>query len=129
MHISNMNGTMQSMRCEKMGGLLVAEISDILRTRVKDPRLGFVTITDVVMTKDLRIARVYFSVLGNEAERTNTVKALESARTFIQSEIGSRVRLRFLPELRFFLDTSLEYGARIESLIAKIHSSEKSNNT
>lgn len=124
-----MNGTMQSMRCEKMGGLLVAEISDILRTRVKDPRLGFVTITDVVMTKDLRIARVYFSVLGNEAERTNTVKALESARTFIQSEIGSRVRLRFLPELRFFLDTSLEYGARIESLIAKIHSSEKSNNT
>ncbi len=120
---------MRSMRREKLGDLLIAEISDILLTRVKDPRLGFVTITDVEMTKDLRIAKVYFSVLGNETERANSIKALESARTFIQSEIGSRIRLRFLPELRFFLDTSLEYGARIESLIAQLHSREKSNDT
>lgn len=115
------------MRREKMGDLLIAEISDILRTRVKDPRLGFVTITDVVMTKDLRIAKVYFSVLGNETERSNSIKALDSAKFFIQSEVGSRIRMRFLPEIRFYLDTSWEYGARIDSLLSKIQSHDPMN--
>jgi ribosome-binding factor A len=112
---------MQSIRREKVADLLVAEISDILRTRVKDPRLGFVTITDVELTKDLRIAKVFFSVLGSETERAESIKALESARAFIQLEVGSRIRLKFLPQLLFRLDTSIEYGARIETLIAQIH--------
>lgn len=117
---------MRTMRPERLGKLLVEEISDILRTRVKDPRVGFVTITGVVMTPDLRIAKVYFSVLGNEEERSKSIQALESARTFIQSEVGSRIRLRFNPELHFHQDTSLEYGARIESLLARIHAQDRS---
>jgi ribosome-binding factor A len=118
---------MQTLRREKVAELLIAEISDILRTRVKDPRLGFITITGVVMTSDLRIAKVYFSVLGDETQKANTVTALESARTFIQSEVGSRIRLRFLPELRFYPDKSWEYGMRIESLIHQLHANDKPN--
>jgi ribosome-binding factor A len=104
--------------------MLIAEISDILHTRVKDPRLGFVTITDVEMTKDLRIAKVFFSVLGSETGRVDSIKALESAKAFIQAEVGSRIRMKFLPKLIFRLDTSLEYGARIETLIMQIHKGE-----
>ena len=118
---------MQSIRREKVADMLVAEISDILRTRVKDPRLGFVTITDVEMTKDLRIAKVFFSVLGNEAQRADSIKGLESAKLFIQSEVGSRIRIKFLPQLIFRLDTSIEYGARIETLITRIHQNENLN--
>jgi ribosome-binding factor A len=118
---------MQSVRREKVADMLVAEISDILRTRVKDPRLGFVTITDVEMTKDLRIAKVFFSVLGSEIQRADSIKALESAKSFIQIEVGSRIRLKFLPQLIFRLDTSIEYGARIETLITQIHKNENSH--
>ncbi len=112
---------MTSFRSQRVGDLLKADISDILRTRIKDPRIGFITVTDVVMTPDLRMAKVYVSVLGDDNQRKNTLRGLESARTFIQNELGPRLSLRFMPELRFYIDTSLEYGARIETLINQIH--------
>jgi len=112
------------MRHEKLSDALVREISGILHTRVKDPRIGFITITDAEVTKDLRIAKVYYSVLGSEREQTDTIRALESAKTFIQSEIGSRIRLKFLPMLIFKLDKSMEYGARIDALIEQLHAGD-----
>lgn len=113
-------------RSQKVAGLLKAEISNIIRTRIKDPLIGFVTITDVVLSDDLRIAKVYFSVLGEESQKENSLKGLERARTFIQNELGSRVRLRYLPILRFYLDESWTYGSNIDRILHKLQLDESS---
>jgi len=112
---------MGSKRANKVSGLLKMEISDIIRTRLKDPRVGFVTITDVVLSDDLRNARVYVSVLGDETQRDNTLEGLEHACPFIQNELGSRLRLRYLPHLRFYYDASFEYGANIDRILDSLH--------
>ncbi len=104
-------------RSRRVAELLKSEISDIIQRRIKDPLVGFVTITDVVLSDDLKIAKVYFSVLENESKKTDSLKGLERARTFIQNELGQRVRLRYLPVLRFYLDESWSYGARIDRII------------
>lgn len=113
-------------RSQKVACLLKAEISNIIRTRIKDPLVGFVTITDVILSDDLRIAKVYFSVLGEEPQKENSLKGLERARTFIQNELGSRVRLRYLPILRFYLDESWTYGSNIDRILHKLQLDESS---
>ena len=113
-------------RSLRIAGLIKSEISDIIHTRIKDPLIGFVTITDVILSDDLKIAKVYFSVLGNESEKNNSLKGLERARTFIQNELGSRVRLRYLPVLRFFFDESWSYGDRIDRIIRSLQHDESS---
>jgi ribosome-binding factor A len=113
-------------RSQKVACLLKEEISSIIRTRIKDPLVGFVTITDVVLSDDLRIAKVYFSVLGEESQKENSLKGLERARTFIQNELGSRVRLRYLPILRFYLDESWTYGSNIDRILHKLQLDESS---
>ena len=113
-------------RSQKVACLLKEEISSIIRTRIKDPLVGFVTITDVVLSEDLRIAKVYFSVLGEESQKENSLKGLERARTFIQNELGSRVRLRYLPILRFYLDESWTYGSNIDRILHKLQLDESS---
>ncbi len=110
-------------RSERVGDLLREEIADIIMRRVKDPRIGFVTVTSVRVTDDLRIARVYISVLKKE-ERQQTLAALTSARGFIRSELGKRVRMKILPRLEFFEDESIEYGARIDALLKRIKDEE-----
>jgi len=109
----------------KIAGLLKAEISSILQTKIKDPRIGFVTITDVVLSSDLRIAKVYFSVLGNEEHVQKSLQGLEKAGPFIQNELASRVRLRFLPLLRFYFDGSYAYGERIDRILQDLHTGEQ----
>ncbi len=108
-------------RAVKVAGLLKEELSSILRSDVKDPRLGFVTITEVILSDDLRNARVYVSVLGDEKQKKASLKTLEQACAFIQSELGTRVRLKFLPRLKFFLDETWEQGVRIERIIDELH--------
>ena len=104
-------------RQEKLGELFAAELSDLLRTRVKDPRVGFASITHVEVSGDYRHAKIYVSVMGSEEERANTIKALKHATGFLRHELASRVVLRYMPELVFKLDTSIEQGSRILELI------------
>jgi ribosome-binding factor A len=103
-----------SYRLEKVNTQIQREISDILFRRVKDPRVGFVTVTGVKVSKDYDVALVYVSVFGEPGERDATWKGLEKARSFIRSELGKRIRLRKTPEIVFRLDDSLERGARID---------------
>ena len=104
-------------RQEKLGELFAAELSDLLRTRVKDPRVGFASITHVEVSGDYRHAKIYVSVMGSEEERADTIKALKHATGFLRHELASRVTLRYMPEIVFKLDTSIEKGSHILELI------------
>ncbi|WP_027408729.1 30S ribosome-binding factor RbfA [Anoxybacteroides tepidamans] len=115
-----------SLRATRIGEQMKKELSDIIGRKLKDPRIGFVTVTDVRVTGDLQQAKVYITVLGDEEQRQNTLKGLAKAKGFIRSEIGQRIRLRKTPEIYFEIDESIDYGNRIESLIRKI-SQENSN--
>ena len=105
-------------RSERVSDQIKEEIADILMRKIKDPRIGFVTVTDVELADDLRNAKVFVSVLG--AERSATLKGLESASEFIRSELGRRLRLKFIPELLFRYDDSAERGAHIMELLNEV---------
>jgi ribosome-binding factor A len=107
-------------RQEKLGELIAIELSDLLRTRVKDPRVGFASITHVQVSGDLRHAKVFVSVMGSEKEQAATIQALKHATGFLRSELAGRITIRYMPELTFKLDTSIEQGARIIELIRAI---------
>lgn len=106
-------------RSERVADLVRAEISRLLLLEAHDPLLRTITVTDVLMPADLRSARIYFSVLGGDAERDDARAALDRASSFLRREVGRRCALRFVPELHFFPDLSLERGARIEELLAE----------
>ena len=112
-------------RQERLGELIAAELSDLLRTRVKDPRVGFASITHVEVSGDLRHAKVFVSVMGNAEEQAETMKALKHASGFLRHELATRIVLRYMPELVFKLDTSIEEGARILALIQQIEQEEQ----
>lgn len=116
---------MSNMRAERVGEQMKKEIMDIVNNKVKDPRVGFITITDVELTNDLSQGKVYLTVLGNQKEVDNTFKALEKAKGFIKSELGLRMRLRIIPELSFEYDESIEYGNKIERMIQDLHKQDK----
>jgi len=96
------------------------EASVIIHDKVKDPRLGFVTITSVEVTRDLRFAKIFFSVLGNDEAYRNTKQALDSSLGFVRSLIAKRLNLRFAPEIAFYEDRSTEYSVRIEEVLNEI---------
>jgi len=100
-----------------------AEISEILLRELKDPRIGFVTITKVAVSDDLRAAKVYYSVFGGEQEKEVSYQGLESAKGYIKRELGSRMRLKYMPEITFLFDDSLEYGEHIEDLLRAVKGS------
>ena len=87
--------------------------------KVKDPRLGFVTVTGAKITEDLKIATIYISILKEE-EKETTLEMLNSAKGFIRAELAKRLRMKFIPSLTFRIDESLEYGVRIEKLLREI---------
>ena len=105
-------------RAERVSDQMKQEIADILMRKIKDPRIGFVTVTDVEVADDLRNAKVFVSVYG--AEKATTLKGLESASAFIRSELGKRMRMKFIPELLFRYDDSVERGAHINELLHEI---------
>ncbi|MBM7586876.1 ribosome-binding factor A [Bacillus pakistanensis] len=114
-----------SHRANRVGEQMKKELSDIIGRKIKDPRIGFVTVTDVQVSGDLQQAKVYITVLGDEEQRENTLKGLAKAKGFIRSEIGGRVRLRKTPEIIFEFDESINYGNRIESIIKKIQDEDE----
>ena len=110
-----------SLRSNRVGEQMKKELSEIISRKIKDPRVGFVTVTDVAVTGDLQQATVYITSLGNERERAETLKALEKAAGFMRGEIGSRIRLRRTPELFFEFDSAIEYGNKIDALLRGLH--------
>ncbi|HOB41755.1 MAG TPA: 30S ribosome-binding factor RbfA [Bacillota bacterium] len=113
---------MSSYRPDRVKAAIRQEVSNILQRDLKDPRLGFATVTDVDISGDLQHVKIYVSILGEEESRTETMKALESAKGYIRSEIGRRVPLRLTPEISFEYDESIERGARILKLIEEVQS-------
>ena len=94
------------------------EISAIIQSELKDPRLSrLISVTNVNVTKDLRYAKVYVSIMGNNEEKKNALDGLKSAAGFIRREVGHRIQLRYTPEVQFELDNSIEHGAYISKLI------------
>lgn len=108
------------LRIEKLQELIKQEVGKMLLNDIKDPRIGFVTVTDVEMTGDLREAKIFVSVMGNSEQIKNSLEGLNSALGFIRREIGKRIRLRFTPEISFALDTSLDYGEKIQKLLLQV---------
>lgn len=117
------------LRIEKLQELIKQEMSKMLLTDLKDPRIGFVTVTDVEMTGDLREAKIYVSVMGDEEQVKSSLEGLNSALGFIRREIGQRIRLRFTPEISFALDTSLDYSDHIQKLLLKVEGDRHADNT
>jgi ribosome-binding factor A len=112
---------MEGKRSTRVADLIQEEISDILMRSIKDPRVGFVTITRVSVTDDCRSAKVYFSVMGAEEEIERSLDGLDSAKGFIRKELGKRIRLRYTPDLFFQFDPSIEYAIHIEKVIQRLH--------
>lgn len=104
-------------RPERVAELIRAEIASMVLTDLHDPAIGFVTITQVQMSHDLRTARVYFSCLGSEEEFEKVREGFDRAAGFLRREVGRRCKLRYAPELHFFPDHSSETGARIERIL------------
>src|SRR5579885_3357315 len=112
-------------RQEKLGELIAVEISDLLRNRVKDPRVGFASITRVEVSGDFRHARIFVSAMGSPEEQKAKMKALKPASGFLRHELATRLTLRYVPELDFRLDTSIEKGARVLDLIRRVEQEEE----
>jgi ribosome-binding factor A len=111
---------MSQTRVEKVQELMKQEVSEIVLRELKDPRIGFVTVTEVKCTADLREAKIYVSVMGSDDQVKNTLAGLKSSMGFIRREIGRRIRLRFTPEISLALDKSLDYSAHIQELLLKV---------
>lgn len=112
---------MANYRAGRINEELKKEISNIIRNDIKDPRVSaMVSVTNVSATKDLRYAKVFLSLFGNENQKEETLEALKSSSGFIRKELGHRVKLRYTPELIIELDNSIEQGMHISSIIDKI---------
>ncbi len=112
-------------RSERLADLIRAEIAEIIARDLKDPRIGFTTVTAVRLSKDRQHAKVFFSALGSDEQQKETLKGLNSAVGFIRREVCQRLRLRILPEIRFVLDRSGEISARIDRLMDQIKSDSR----
>jgi ribosome-binding factor A len=104
-------------RTDRVAALLQSALSELLLRGVKDPRVGMVTITGVKISPDLKHASVYISTLGDDAAHARVLAGLASARTYLPSQVGRRLGLRFTPELRFEVDPSIDAADRVERLL------------
>jgi ribosome-binding factor A len=112
---------MDYQRSERVGELLTEVIADVLRKDIRDPRVTAVTITAAKVTKDLRQARIYFTILGGASEDKDSVLAgLKSALGFIRARVGKQLKLRFVPAIEFFHDESVDEAERIEKLLRQV---------
>lgn len=111
---------MQGKRLDRVNQLMKEEISHVLQRELKDPGLGFVTVTEVDAAKDLRTARVYVSVLGSEAQWRTSLAALERARGFIRNWLAPRLRMRVIPHLTFHPDRSMAHAAHIQTVLEEL---------
>jgi ribosome-binding factor A len=111
-------------RPDRVGDQIRAEVAGLLARELQDPGLGFVTLTRVRVTPDLQIARIYYTSLGDDRSRRATRAALDRATPFIRRQIGSRLRLRRVPDIQFVFDESVEQHERLERLLQEIHETD-----
>jgi ribosome-binding factor A len=111
---------MTSNRAQKVAGTLKKRISRIIQTELRDPRIGFVTITTVDVTPDLRYVKVYFTVLGGEKEKKNAIAGLKHAAGFIRQLVAKDIQLRFAPEIVFKFDETYEQQQYVDELLERI---------
>lgn len=107
-------------RSHRVGDQILREISSLLLLKVKDPRLKGVTLTDVRVSKDLRHAYVYYSLFGQDEQKNQAQAGFESAKGFIRKVIGKRLHLRYVPDIQFRYDVSLEHGQKIDRLLEEV---------
>ncbi len=112
-------------RTDRVNALLQRELGTIISEELRDPRIAFSTVTAVEVTSDLRSARVHVSVLGDDEKIASTMRALDEAKPYLRHELGSRVDLRFVPELTFVSDRSAERSARISTLLREVKEQER----
>lgn len=112
-------------RQEKMNQLLKEEVSDILRREIRDPRLGFFTIIDAEITSDLRHAKIFVSIMGDEEVRKQSMEVLKHAQHFVRQEFGKRVRMKTLPDIQFLHDETVDKGVRMLELLEEIKRNEE----
>lgn len=114
---------MSSYRPERVAGEIHRVISELLLSgNIKDPRVALVTLTEVQVTRDLGLARIYYTVLGDKAEKAEAAEGLQRAAAFVRRTLGQEIRLRHTPELRFEYDNSAETGRRIDELLRNTRS-------
>lgn len=106
-----------NLRREKLQELIKQEVGKMILYDIKDPRIGFVTVTDVEMTGDLREAKIFISIMGDDEKISESLKGINSALGFIRREIGKRIKIRFTPEISIALDKSLDYGEHIQKIL------------
>ncbi len=112
-------------RPERVGAEIQAAVAELLaRGLLRDPRIGFITITGVKVSPDLRVARIFWSMLGTDEERAETEAGLEAAKGFVRREVTSRVQLRVSPEVFFAFDPSVSEGDKIDRLLREVKSKE-----
>jgi ribosome-binding factor A len=114
----------QGSRPERVADQIRSELASLLSREVHDPGIGFVTLTKVLVTPDLQLARVSYTVLGDEKSRAATARALERAAPFLRRQLGARLRLRRTPELRFAYDEAVAGQDRIEQILNEIHAAD-----
>ena len=107
-------------RPERVAELIKEEVSRIIHERVSDPRIGFISITAVELTPDLKNAKIFASVLGDKDEREKTFEGLRSATSFIRGQLGKILKLRYVPEISFVYDKSIERGSRVLAIMHKL---------
>lgn len=107
-------------RTDRVGGLIQEVLSELIKKDIHDPRLKMVTITKVKMSRDLKLARIYYSIYGGDTKTEAAADGFESARGFIKRSLAHRLSLRYMPDLSFFYDESFDYGSHIEELLSRI---------
>ncbi len=112
-------------RTRRVGEQILRELAALIRDDIKDPRLGMVSVSSVVVTRDLSHAKVHVSVLGSDEQSDASVKVLNNAAGFLRHKLGKLLHIRTIPELRFYLDRSLAEGARMGALINKAIASDR----
>ena len=113
---------MRFKRSERVQELLLKEISTLIQKGLKDPRIGFATVTTVELTNNLKHAKVYISVFGTESEQCDTITGLNNASGFIRGSLGKNLNLRYIPVLEFIIDETAKRVARINKIINELHS-------
>ena len=116
-------------RQDQLGELIGQELSDLIRTRLKDPRVGFASITAVEVSGDLRHAKVFTSVMGSEEDQRETMRALEHASGFLRHELAQRLTIRYTPEIIFRHDESIARGSRLMELMRQVKEGPSTSTT
>jgi len=107
-------------RADRVSGLIQEVLSELLKKKIHDPRLAMATISSVKMSRDLKLARIYFTIYGDSQKSEAAAQGFESARGFIKRSLAPRLGLRYMPDLKFFFDESFDYGSHIDQLLEKI---------